>query len=56
LPKEKKESAKKLTTSKLIAYNSKMLTNSMIKSKSLNVHVYGFATLMTKSLIESAID
>ena len=28
------ESAKKLTTSKLIAYNNKMPTNNMIKSKS----------------------
>jgi len=52
----KDETANKLTASKLIAYNGKMPTNNMIKSKSPEYHASGSATLTSKSLIESVID
>ena len=45
------ETANKLITFMLIAYNGKMTTNNMIKSKSPKS-----ATLKSKSLIESVID
>jgi len=50
------ESVNKLTPPKLIAYNDKMPTNNMIKSKSPNTYASESATLTSKSLTKSVID
>jgi hypothetical protein len=51
------EFANKFTTPKEIAYNGKMTTNNMIKSKSSEYPCFRIsATLTPKSLTESMID
>jgi len=50
------ESGNKLTIPKLIAYDDTMPTNNMIKYKSPEYHVSGYARLASKSLIAYVIE
>jgi len=52
----KSKTTNNLISSKLVAYNDKMHTNNMIKSKSSEYHASESATLTLKSLIEFVID